>query len=201
MSLFEEAMAVAVQMPTEERERLARALVSRPASSDPAQSAAWRQAETGHAVLDTASAAREAEADIAGPRALAALWGRPNEDPVESETSGSGVLLASGLPANSPVVVHTDVCAELGYGNERALQFFESPGVEIRLATATYLALLGAAEDADQLRRVQRFVSPYAVLSLGPMASSRAVELMIGSALEDGLAPLDALVAARAWAH
>ena len=63
MSLFEDVMALAVQLPMEERERLARALgiivhppsggrtlplnqfVARP---DPV---AWRKAETGHAVL------------------------------------------------------------------------------------------------------------------------------------------------------
>lgn len=217
MSLFEEAMAVAVQMPMEERERLARALglsvhtkgpgktlplnqfVSRPASNDPSQSAVWRKAETGHAVLATESAGA---ADVpAGPRALAGLWSGRDVGNEQADDSSAVAPPASSLPANSPVIVHTDVCAELGYGNESALRFFESPGVEIRLATATYLALLGAAEDANQLRRVQRFISPYAVLSLGPMASSRAVELMMTHAIEDGLAPLDALIAATALAH
>jgi predicted nucleic acid-binding protein len=216
MSLFEDAMQVAVQLPLAERERLARALglsvhtktpgktlptgtlplnafVSNP-SKDPAQSAAWRQAETGHAVLATASPA----ADATGPRALFGLLSTQLAE--ETMTSGDAPL-ASSLPAGTPVVVHSDVCAQLATGNERALQFFESPGVEIRLATASYLTLLGAGESAEQLHRVQGFVQPYAVLSLGPMASSRAVELMIRRDLNTEFNALDALIAATALAH
>ena len=75
------------------------------------------------------------------------------------------------------------------------------PGVEIRLATATYLSLLGAAENEDQMARLRRFVQPFAVLSLGPMASSRSVELMLAHTLDSGLSPLDALIAATTLAH
>jgi predicted nucleic acid-binding protein len=216
MSLFEDAMAVAVQLPMSERERLGRALglsvhtkgpgktiplnqfVSRP---DPAlsaaQSAAWRKAETGHAVLDTEKTA--SAADIAsGPRAIYGIWSGQQQD----EAMGAvDVPTVSRLPQGSPVIVHTDVCAQLATGSEAALGFFESPPVEVRLATATYLALLSGAQDETQLQRLSHFVQPYAVLSLGPMASSRSVELMMANAISTGLNPLDALIAATALAH
>jgi predicted nucleic acid-binding protein len=51
------------------------------------------------------------------------------------------------------------------------------------------------------LQRMSHFVQPYAVLSLGPMASSRSVELMMANAISTGLNPLDALIAATALAH
>lgn len=217
MSLFEDAMSIAVQLPIGERERLARALglnvhtkgpgttlplnqfVSRPnPATDPAQSAAWRKAETGHAVLNTEASALAASAEVPeGPRALFNLWSTP-----ELETTALGEApLASSLPRNSPVIVHTDVCAELAYGRDAALAFFENPPVEVRLATATYLALLNGAQEANELRHVQQFVKPYAVLSLGPMASSRSVELMLANSGTEGFNPLDALIAATALAH
>jgi predicted nucleic acid-binding protein len=212
MSLFEDVMALAVQLPMEERERLARALgvivhppsggrtlplnqfVARP---DPV---AWRKAETGHAVLATETPATEHDIP-AGPQAIRGLWADSVGDTARATDSADAVPLAATLPRNSPVIVHTDVCAELAYGVDGAAQFFESPAVEVRLATATYLALLGAAQDVAQQRRIRRFVQPYAVLSLGPMASSRSVELMLTHALNDGLLPLDALIAATALAH
>jgi predicted nucleic acid-binding protein len=213
MSLFEDAVAVAVQLPMSERERLGRALglsvhtkgpgktiplnqfVSRPdPAQSAAQSAAWRKAETGHAVLDTEKTA--SSADVApGPRAIYGIWSE--QEQAETPDAG-GVAVASSLPQGSPVIVHTDVCARLAMGNEAALGFFESPPVEVRLATATYLALLSGAQDETQLQRLSRFVQPYAVLSLGPMASSRSVELMMANTITTGLNPLDALIAATA---
>lgn len=217
MSLFEDAMSIAVQLPLADRERLAQALGVRPAAvvrpaagvrratgqslplhqfaarPDPA---AWRKAETGHAVLATGDA--QAPSQIpAGPAAIAGIWSHRAGE----HAPATGGRAAAELAAGSPVVVHTDVCIDLAVGREKAMQFFENPPVEIRLATATYLALLGAAEDAAQQARLRRFVQPYAVLSLGPMASSRAVELMFAHALNDGVEPLDALIAATALAH
>ena len=98
-------------------------------------------------------------------------------------------------------VVATDVCVDLALGVPEAVSFFEQPQVEIRLATATYLELLQAARSAEELRRVKRFVQGFAVLSLGPMASSKAVELLLRHGLTDGLEALQALAAATALAH
>jgi predicted nucleic acid-binding protein len=98
-------------------------------------------------------------------------------------------------------VVATDVCFDLALGVPEAAEFFRSPPVEIRLATATYLELLQAARTPEEQRRIRRFVQPYAVLSLGPMASSKAVELLLSHALPDGLEALQALAAATALAH
>ena len=213
MSLFEDAMAVAVKLPMDERERLAQALGVKTGSSgkpgghglpmahasarpDPV---AWRKAETGHAVLATGVAPVEFPP---GPAALHAMWERQDDAQAIAGAKGeSSAQLAGTLPRNSPVVVHTDVCLDLAVGVETALRFFEAPPVEIRLATATYLALLDYAEDETQQQRIRRFVQPYAVLSLGPMASSRAVELMLARPAGSGLHPLDALVAATALAH
>jgi tRNA(fMet)-specific endonuclease VapC len=100
-----------------------------------------------------------------------------------------------------PALIATDLCVELARGMPEAVAFFQKPPVEIRLATATYLELLSLARDAGEQRRLRRFVAPYAVLSLGPMASSRAVELLLEHQLTDGLQPLQALVAATALAH
>jgi len=100
-----------------------------------------------------------------------------------------------------PAVVATDVCFDLALGVSEAVEFFRQPPVEIRLATATYLELLQAARRPEEQRRLRRFVQPYAVLSLGPMASSKAVELLLAHSLSDGLEALQALVAATALAH
>jgi predicted nucleic acid-binding protein len=104
-------------------------------------------------------------------------------------------------PSRGPALVHTDLCVDLARGVPEAIAFFQEPPVEIRLSTVTYLALLAAARNPDEQARVRRFVSPYPVLSLGPMASSRAVELVEAHHLSTGLQPLDALIAATALAH
>lgn len=214
MSLFEDAMQVAVQLPIAERERLARALglsvhtktpgktlslnafVSSP-SQDPTQSAQWRARETGHAVLDTSGDTGNAVQQD-GPRALFSIW---NEASANIEYSNSAAPLAASLKAGTPTVVHVDVAWALATGNESALQFFETPNIEIRLATASYLALLEGAQNAEEIARVQSFVRPYAVLSLGPMASSRAVELMTNPNRHERFTLVDALSTATALAH
>lgn len=218
MSLFEDAMQIAVQLPLAERERLGRALglsvhtktpgktlptgtlplnafVASP-STDPAQSAQWRQRETGHAVVDTGSDHDDIEIVTEGPRILFGLLSEDNH--IEYS---NGAPLASSLPPGTPTVVHVDACWSLATGNEQALSFFEQPNVEIRLATATYLALLESAEDTEEIGRVQGFVRPYAVLSLGPMASSRAVELMTSEHRHERFTLVDALSCATALAH
>lgn len=214
MSLFEDAMQIAVQLPLAEREQLARALglsvhtktpgktlptgtlplnafVSSPAQ-DPNQSASWRQRETGHAVLNTGQSAQQD-----GPRALFGLF----HNAPAIEYSNDGATSVSSLPAGTPTVVHVDVCRALANGNEQVLQFFEKPNVEIRLATATYLSLLESAQNSNQIAPVQSFVRPYAVLSLGPMASSRAVELMTSPTRHERFTLVDALSCATALAH
>jgi len=100
-----------------------------------------------------------------------------------------------------PALVHTDLCVALARGVPEAVAFFQSPPVEIRLSTATYLQLLALARTPEEQARIRRFVSAFPVLSLGPMASSRAVELVQAHALSAGLSPLDALIAATALAH
>jgi predicted nucleic acid-binding protein len=215
MSLFEDAMQIAVQLPIAERERLGRALglsvhtktpgktlptgtlplnafVSNPAQ-DPSQSADWRQRERGHAVVDTGEAIEEI-AD--GPRALFGLLSEENH--IEYSDSAP---LASSLPSGTPTVVHVDTCWSLAIGNEQALQFFNAAPVEVRLATATYLALLESADTIEEVARVQTFVQPYAVLSLGPMASSRAVELMTSEHRHERFTLVDALSCSTALAH
>jgi predicted nucleic acid-binding protein len=105
------------------------------------------------------------------------------------------------MPALLPALIATDLCLDLARGLPEAVSFFDSPPVEIRLSTASYLELLALARSPGEQRRVRRFVTPYAVLSLGPMASSRAVELLLAHHLTDGLQPLQALMAATALAH
>ncbi len=213
MSLFEDVMQLAVQMPMDERERLGRALglkleAAMPANrglplmnrnADPSKTdpVAWRKAETGHAVLNTNLGGA---VNATGAPAIAGMWSE-FADEWESEGEDIPVPLASSLPKGAPVLAHTDICVALALGLPEAVQFWQTPNVETRLATATYLTLLDAAEDDDQLAALRAFVQPFAVLSLGPMASSKSVELMLNHNLETGLAPLDALIAATALAH
>lgn len=103
--------------------------------------------------------------------------------------------------SGGPALIHTDLCIELARGAPAALAFFQAPPVEVRLSTVTYLELLSLAHSQEEQARVRRFVSAYPVLSLGPIASSRAVELLHAHGLTDGLRPLDALIAATALAH
>ncbi len=205
MSPFEQAMALAVQLPLAERERLGRALGLKleaprnllPLAKAPDPSAAnpteWRARERGHAVLDTPQAATGA----IGADALRGMWGHMElldfaEDSTLTET-------VSRLPMGTPVVVHTSVVLDLALGGEATRAFWAKPNVEVRLATPTYLSILEGCEDEAQRARVHDFVAPFAVLSLGPMASNRAVQLMLAG---DGeLGALDALVAATALAH
>src|SRR5580692_3422361 len=84
MSLFEEAMSIAVQLPVADRERLAQALGVKTAPTpsrglpmhqfaarpDPV---AWRKAETGHAVLATGSAGAAGNLPP-GPAAIQGIW-------------------------------------------------------------------------------------------------------------------------------
>ena len=213
MSLFEDVMQLAVQMPMNERERLGRALglkiegaptgrglpmanrAADPSKTDPV---AWRKAETGHAVLATSVGGEEKT--VTGAIAIAGMWDEFADD-WEVEGGEIPTPFVTALPKGAPVLVHTDVCVALALGIEEAVAFWQAPGVETRLATATYLSLLDAAEDDAQLACLRRFVQPFAVLSLGPMASSKAVELMLLHTLDNGLAPLDALIAATALAH
>lgn len=210
MSLFEEAVAAGVKLPQKQREQLAEALglklqktrapapsIGLPMASSfsPSASAAWRKAESGHAVLADDELPRDEEIP-AGAEALAGIWKERSEVLLNESTPAP--LRAAELPQFSPVVVHYDLCLALACGEEAATQFFAEPPVEIRLATAGYLALLHACENRQEKQRVRRFVQPFAVLSLGPMASTRAVELMQE---HSALKPLDALSAATALAH
>jgi len=212
MSLFEDVMSLAVQMSQSERERLAQALGVKSAPSKPSgpslpmaslaarpDPTAWRKAETGHAVLDT----RGPESGEVGAASIRGMW-TAHRDELGAGSTPDGVenvARVSQLQRGAPVILHTDLCVDVACGEEKAARFFESPPVEIRLATASYLALLGAAQSEDEQARIRRFVQPFAVLSLGPMASSRAVELMGEHSLSSGLTPLDALIAATALAH
>jgi len=220
MSLFEDVMSIAVQLPVAERRRLAQALgVATNDTPPPAPSGtalplhqfsnrpdpvAWRKAERGHAVLATDAVGGGAAANLPpGAPALTGIWASRAGDvgAADESTDGAGAIPLSRLPLGTPVIVHTDVCIALGLGLEATAGFFAAPPVEIRLATATYLSLLGMAEDGEQVKRIRNFVQPYAVLSLGPMASSRAVELMVEHSQATGMAPLDALIGATALAH
>jgi len=209
MSLFEEAMSIAVQLPQEQRERLAKALgveIDPPRKSmlpmananarpDPV---AWRKAETGHAVLATDQHLRDDEIAPGAP-AIAGIWSER-----AGELSGKStfdVPSVKNLPTGNPVVVHHDINIALACGDVDTAAFYQQPNVEVRLATAGYLQLLNLCKNATEQQRVRRFVQPFAVLSLGPMASSRAVELMIKHAVQTGMQPLDALTAATAIAH
>lgn len=206
MSLFEEAMSIAVQLPQEQRERLATALgveisQSRKSSLPMANAnarpdpVAWRKAEAGHAVLAADEAVSDDEIPT-GASAIAGLWRADAAELLSKSTFAE--FAVSSLPKGSPVVVHHDVNIALACGDEPSAHFYEHTNVEVRLATAGYLQLLNLCNNSSQQQRVRRFVQPFAVLSLGPMASSRAVELM---ALQTGMQPLDALTAATAIAH
>ncbi|HEX9997696.1 MAG TPA: PIN domain-containing protein [Abditibacterium sp.] len=212
MSLFEETMSLAVQLPQSERERLARALgipvapraTLNLAAPDPSKTnpAAWRAAQTGHAVLDVEKAASHAPIAVnaTGADAIRGMWADLDLEQGLTQDGSASHNTVSSLPPNSPVLVHTSVVLALALGLESTRAFWEKPGVEIRLATATYLKLLEMCADESQRDRVRAFVQPFAVLSLGPMASTKAAQLMLESG-NSGLQALDALIAATALAH
>ena len=130
----------------------------------------------------------------AGAAAIAGIWTKGD---VGEPVPGATPNLAS---YTGPALIATDVCVDLGCGLPPAVELFRDGAVEVRLATATYLELLALAGGPGERKRIQRFASTFAVLSLGPMASSRSVELMLEQA-ERGLEPLEALAAATALAH
>ena len=208
MSLYEDAVATAVKLPLAQREALAQALglklapratlpMAMPSSNAQRPDAkSWREAERGHAVLDVG-----ATNAAPGPAAIRGMWA---EHDLETANSLAGEAAnpdeVAGLPAGSPVVVHTSVVTALALDLAPTQTFWQAPPVEVRLATATYLYLLEGCTNAAQRARVKAFVQPFAVLSLGPMASTRAAQLMLESG-DSGLSALDALIAATAIAH
>ncbi len=202
MAIFEDVMALAVQLPTGERERLGKALGLKleapknlfPMAQAPDLShtdpAAWRAREAGHAVLLSPHAPGST-----GAEAIRGMWAE-REMPDSTENGSETV---SRLPKGTPVVVHSSVVFDLARGGEATRAFWEKPSVEVRLATPTYLSLLEGCTSDDERARAQEFVAPFAVLSLGPMASNRAVQLVIAGG--GALSALDALIAATALAH
>ncbi len=208
MSLYEDAMSLAVQLPQPQREHLAQALGLKLApratlpmamnapdrsKTDPA---AWRASETGHAVLDVNRTSAPLDPSIVGAEALRGLFSGKGFAPDESVATDT----LSQLPVGSPVVLHTSAILALALDLEISRPFWQKPPVEIRIATATYLKLLELCEDASQRARVRAFVQPFAVLSLGPMASTKAAQLMLENSAP-GFSALDALIAATAIAH
>ena len=204
MSLYEDAVATAVKLPLAERERLAQALGLKLAPRATLQMAApmrpdaktWREAERGHAVLDVGASNAKP-----GPDAIRGMWADSDlqtADSLADEAANADEV--AQLPAGSPVVVHTSVMTALTMNLAPTQSFWQSPPVEIRLATATYLYLLEHCADENERARVKAFVQPFAVLSLGPMASTRAAQLMLESG-DSGLSALDSLIAATAIAH
>jgi predicted nucleic acid-binding protein len=206
MSLYEDAMSLAVQLPQAQREHLAQALglklaprATLPmanASAAQTDPAAWRRAETGHAVLDVNRTSAPLDPSVVGAPALRGLFAHKKSGSDESLASDT----TSQLPNGSPVVLHTSVVLALAFDFEATRAFWDKPPVEIRLATATYLKLLEMCDDEAQRSRVRAFVQPFAVLSLGPMASTKAAQIMLEHAAP-GLGALDALIAATAIAH
>ncbi len=207
MSLYEDAVATAVKLPLAERERLAQALglklapratlqMAAPSASPRPDAKSWREAERGHAVLDVgATNARP------GPDAIRGMWAEHDLETANSlADEAANADTVSQLPAGSPVVVHTSVVTALALDLMPTQEFWKNPPVEVRLATATYLYLLEGCTDATQRARVKAFVQPFAVLSLGPMASTRAAQLMLEHG-DAGLSALDSLIAATAIAH
>ncbi len=208
MSLYEDAVSTAVKLPLAERERLAQALGLKLAPRATLQMAApsanamrpdaksWREAERGHAVLDVGASNAKP-----GPDAIRGMWADFDLETANSlADEAANPDEVSGLPAGSPVVVHTSVVSALALDLAPTQNFWQNPPVEVRLATATYLYLLEGCTDANQRARVKAFVQPFAVLSLGPMASTRAAQLMLEHG-DAGLSALDSLVAATAIAH
>lgn len=207
MSLYEDAVSAAVKLPLAQREQLAQAIglklapratlpmaLSAPDLSK-ANPQAWKSAERGHAVLDTGS-----ETTLTpGPDALRGMWAHLdlNDSFVDEAVNAETV---SQLPRQTPVIVHTSVVLALALGLPSTKAFWENPPVEIRIATATYLKLLEMCADESERQRVKAFVEPFAVLSLGPMASTKSAQLMLEGG-ENGLTALDALIAATALAH
>ena len=202
MSLYEDAVSAAVKLPLAQREQLAQALGLKLApratlpmalSPSPTNSQSWRAAERGHAVLDTGNETHQTP----GPDAIRGMWSHRISlaaTPVESET-------VSQLPPQTPVVVHTSVVMALALDLPSTKEFWANPPVEIRIATATYLKLLEICIDESERARLKAFVEPFAVLSLGPMASTKAAQLMLEGGAENGLSALDSLIAATALAH
>ncbi len=206
MSLYEDAMSLAVQLPQAQREHLAQALglklaprATLPmanASASQADPTAWRRAETGHAVLDVNRTSAPLDPSVVGAPALRGLFSHKNFAPDESLAPDT----VSQLSPGSPVVLHTSVVLALSLDLEITRAFWDAPPVEIRLATATYLKLLEMCDDEAQRARIRAFVQPFAVLSLGPMASTKAAQIMLEHSAP-GLSALDALIAATAIAH
>ena len=208
MSLYEDAVATAVKLPLAQREALAQALglklapratlpMAMPsATAQKPDAKSWREAERGHAVLDVGASQSKP-----GPDAIRGMWADLDLETanslVDENANPDGV---AALPANSPVVVHTSVVSALAMDLMPTQKFWQNPPVEVRLATATYLYLLEGCADDTERARVKAFVQPFAVLSLGPMASTRAAQLMLESG-DSGLSALDALIAATAIAH
>jgi predicted nucleic acid-binding protein len=164
---------------------------TRPDVADPE---AWARRERGHAVL-----AQHAPRAADLPEGPAALVGMMATVPATAAVVERLAQASTGGGA-PPAIVGTDVVMALARAEEPAIGWFAEPPCTPRLTTPTYLHLLASAHDREELTRIQRFAAVYAILSLGPVASNRAVQIVAESGVA-GLSPLAALLAATALAH
>ncbi len=214
MSLFEDAVAASVKLPQDQRERLAQALGLKLATAESASAfnrnlplavnmsrpdpAAWRKAESGHAVLAVDENLRDEEIPT-GAAAIAGIWNHRAEE-LQSQSTPAPARVAD-LPTGTPVVLHHDLCVALATGDESIAAFLQNPKIEFRFTTAGYLSLLCTAENVSQQNRIKEYWKLFAILSLGPMASNHARKIIYENSLQNELSPIDALTAATALAY
>lgn len=98
------------------------------------------------------------------------------------------------------MIVDSDVLINASRGQKQAIDFLiQSSNAEtLYVSVISYLELQAGARDKVELRRVEKFLSRFVLITFSDAVSRRAITLMQQYRLSHGLALPDALIAATA---
>lgn len=98
------------------------------------------------------------------------------------------------------MIVDSDVLIDASRGDDAIVEFLiQSGNLEtLYVSVISYLELQAGARDKIELRRIEKFLSRFALLTIDDAISRHAMKLMREYRLSNGLALPDALIAATA---
>jgi predicted nucleic acid-binding protein len=98
------------------------------------------------------------------------------------------------------MIVDSDVLIDASRGDPEIVNFLIQSGNDetLYVSVISYLELQAGARDKIELRRIEKFLSRFVLLTIDDPISQRAMSLMREYRLSHGLALPDALIAATA---
>lgn len=98
------------------------------------------------------------------------------------------------------MIIDSDILINASHGQSSAVDFLIQSGNSetLYITVISHLELIAGARDKTELRRVEKFLSRFVLITLDDASSRRAVDLMRQYKLSHGMALPDALIAAAA---